>query len=271
MNPSAIKRIVSDLAVFHQNKPEGIFLHSDEEDISRHVVLIVGPEGTPYEDGFFFFEMVFPEDYPFSPPRVEIRTTNPETRFNPNFYLEGKVCLSILGTWQGPSWQPTMTIDTVLLSIQTRMNEWPLENEPGYEDANLKQKLKYNEIVRELTIRFSVIDQLKNGFPKTKINNKMSFEPFRPIVTKHFLNKYANYLKIIDSIPNTLLTSHYGRYQRQPDHEKLRSGLQSLQSLLTLLNNPSDLSEEKNTCSEKRSSKTRLKIIVPIQKLKNTI
>ncbi|MEX0594910.1 MAG: ubiquitin-conjugating enzyme E2, partial [Candidatus Paceibacterota bacterium] len=202
------------------------------------------------------------------------------------FYVEGKVCLSILGTSQGPSWQPTMTIDTVLLSIQTRMNEWPLENEPGYENAILKQKLKYNEIVRELTIRYTIIDQLKNGFPKTKLNKKMSFEPFRPIVIKHFLNKYANYLKIIDSISNTLLTSNYGGFRRQHNPEQLRSGLHDLfshfspnnsdhsdhsnHSDLSDLSDLSDFSENKNPCSE-IVAKTRLKIIVPIRKPKVAI
>jgi Ubiquitin-conjugating enzyme len=27
-------------------------------------------------------------------------------RFNPNLYNCGKVCLSLLGTWSGPSWSP---------------------------------------------------------------------------------------------------------------------------------------------------------------------
>jgi hypothetical protein len=27
-------------------------------------------------------------------------------RFNPNLYINGKVCLSLLGTWSGPSWNP---------------------------------------------------------------------------------------------------------------------------------------------------------------------
>jgi hypothetical protein len=34
-------------------------------------------------------------------------------------YREGKVCLSLLGTWSGPGWVPgTSTLSQVLLSIQ---------------------------------------------------------------------------------------------------------------------------------------------------------
>lgn len=34
-------------------------------------------------------------------------------------YAGGKVCLSLLGTWQGPGWTPQSTILQVLLSIQS--------------------------------------------------------------------------------------------------------------------------------------------------------
>lgn len=40
------------------------------------------------------------------------------------------VC-SILGTWEGPRWTPVHSISSVLLSIQSLMNEKPYHNEPG--------------------------------------------------------------------------------------------------------------------------------------------
>lgn len=40
-----------------------------------------------------------------------LTTGSGSVRFNPNLYQCGKVCLSLLGTWQGPSWDPaTSTI-----------------------------------------------------------------------------------------------------------------------------------------------------------------
>jgi ubiquitin-conjugating enzyme E2 Z len=48
------------------------------------------------------FEIKMPKDYPIKSPQVRAITTNGgRTRFNPNIYAEGKVCLSILGTWRG--------------------------------------------------------------------------------------------------------------------------------------------------------------------------
>jgi hypothetical protein len=47
-------------------------------------------------------------------------------QFNPNLYQEGKVCLSLLGTWQGgrgESWSPEYsTVLQVLISIQVRQH-----------------------------------------------------------------------------------------------------------------------------------------------------
>ena len=47
--------------------------------------------------------------------------------------LRPQVCLSLLGTWEGPGWEPgTSNLYQVLQSIQSLiMNKWPIENEPG--------------------------------------------------------------------------------------------------------------------------------------------
>jgi hypothetical protein len=49
------------------------------------------------------------------------------------FYEDGKVCLSILGTWAGPGWTPVMNIRLVLDSIRSLMGAFPVQNEPSYE------------------------------------------------------------------------------------------------------------------------------------------
>lgn len=72
------------------------------------------------------------------PPLVNLQTTgNGTVRFNPNLYNCGKVCLSLLGTWQGDqgeSWnKETSTLLQVLISIQSLiLVDMPYFNEPGY-------------------------------------------------------------------------------------------------------------------------------------------
>ena len=55
-----------------------------------------------------------------------------------DLYHEGKVCLSLLGTWRGQTsenWNPNQsTLLQVLISIQSIvMSQWVYQNEPGYE------------------------------------------------------------------------------------------------------------------------------------------
>ena len=63
--------------------------------IPRHIflqVLITGPADTPYANGAFEFDVYFPQDYPNSPPYINLETTGNHTvRFNPNLYNDGKV------------------------------------------------------------------------------------------------------------------------------------------------------------------------------------
>ena len=62
--------------------------------------MIEGPSNTPYEDGLFFFEVQLPNDYPTTPP-VFHYVSFCSDRLNPNLYEDGKVCVSLLGTWTG--------------------------------------------------------------------------------------------------------------------------------------------------------------------------
>ena len=80
--------------------------------------------------------MVVGSFYPSKPPAVQLMTTGAgSVRFNPNLYDTGKVCLSLLGTWSGPGWDPKVsTLLQVLVSIQSLiLVPDPYFNEPGYE------------------------------------------------------------------------------------------------------------------------------------------
>jgi len=88
-----------------------IFVRADATRMDLLRALIIGPEGTPYQDGCFLFDIWLPPQYPTVPPLIKFRTTYGNCiRFNPNLYSEGKVCLSLLGTWAGPGWTTKSTL-----------------------------------------------------------------------------------------------------------------------------------------------------------------
>ena len=133
---SSIKRIRQDIIKLAKNPldDQGIYVHFDEGDMFHLKAMIFGPDDTPYERGFYFFDIEFPDNYPMSPPKIKFLTTDGSIRFNPNLYEGGYVCLSIINTWTGDTWLPTNTISTVLLSLLTYVFvKNPLRNEPGHE------------------------------------------------------------------------------------------------------------------------------------------
>lgn len=141
MPPSgiALRRILRDVQTVtevnaEQLAKDGIFYIPDDSQCSHGTALLIGPSDTPYFGGYYFFDIVFPDDYPFSPMKVRTLTQDGRTRFNPNMYVEGKVCLSILNTWyDGPQWSGVQTLESVLRVILSDvLHENPIINEPAY-------------------------------------------------------------------------------------------------------------------------------------------
>lgn len=190
----ASKRLTKEKAKLEKDREElascGIYVAWGDE-LRHSTALIVGPEGTPYENGFYFFDMQIPDNYPMHPPKVDFKTGDGRVRFNPNLYVEGKVCLSILGTWSGPSWSTTLTMRTVLVSIQSLLSEHPIQNEPGHETETGKNDELYNEIIRYENIAVAVVKMLKN--PPAK------FKAFLPQMREVFLNNFDKYIKNLES------------------------------------------------------------------------
>ena len=131
----SINRITKEIAHINKSGDLSLAVACRDEDVRQLRALIVGPPDTPYEFGFFEFQVKFPKEYPIKSPTVLCTTTNNgRTRFNPNIYAQGKVCLSILGTWhgeKGEEWSSAQGLESVLLSIQSLMSPNPWENEPG--------------------------------------------------------------------------------------------------------------------------------------------
>ncbi|CAJ0565047.1 unnamed protein product, partial [Mesorhabditis spiculigera] len=183
------KRIAKELASMPQalplNASNSIYVCVDEGRCDIIKVLISGPDDTPYQNGLFEFDVFFPTSYPFSPPKCAFLTTGSgNVRFNPNLYNDGKICLSILGTWEGrpeEKWNPYCSLLQVLISIQGLIFvKEPYFNEPGFEKYQGTEKgedysRKYNLQIEHATLTYAIRDQMRNG-P----------EYFKNVIQRHF-------------------------------------------------------------------------------------
>ncbi|TCD71146.1 hypothetical protein EIP91_012094 [Steccherinum ochraceum] len=151
-NPKDRIHLIKELAVTATSLPPGIWLldsyHSPFKPNSK--VMIAGPEGTPYSDGLFEFDCFIPIQYPNVSPLMHLRTTGGgRVRFNPNLYNNGKVCLSLLGTWHGAPeemWSPRKStlLQDVIVShftirenkIRTRILDWA-KSDPAFRNYNV--------------------------------------------------------------------------------------------------------------------------------------
>lgn len=181
LSKDTMRRIISDIKEIRANplSAHGIYYEHDDTDMLKGKALIIGPQGTPYADGFYFFKFKFPANYPHAPPEVEFCTSDGTTRFNPNLYRSGKVCLSILNTWKGDQWSGCQTISSVLLAICTVFNETPLLNEPGVTKSH-QDFLNYNKIITYKNIQVAIFGMLCN------VKIKHEFACFVDIMRKHF-------------------------------------------------------------------------------------
>ncbi|XP_076809135.1 (E3-independent) E2 ubiquitin-conjugating enzyme UBE2O-like isoform X1 [Clavelina lepadiformis] len=148
-----MKAVKRDLYLL-QSLPSGIFVKTYENRMDLLSVLFEGPHSTPYEDGLFAFDVQLPWDYPNIPPRFHYVSYT--SRLNPNLYTNGKVCVSLLGTWVGKGnevWSKDSNLLQVLISIQGLiLNSEPYFNEAGYEGQRgtaegIQNSRCYNEMV----------------------------------------------------------------------------------------------------------------------------
>lgn len=187
----------------------GTFIYFEEDKIQDIYLGMVGPENTPYDSGFFFFHVRFNSKYPSEPPRVWFLTPNEKVRFNPNLYENGKVCLSILGTWTGPEWTSVMNLRSLILSLQSILSEHPIRNEPGFETESEegKRNLSYNAIIRYSTLRFALLYTLNKGCCISGLQDKVvEFVHNNP----ERYNKVKEYIIAETKKPIETLKSMYG-------------------------------------------------------------
>lgn len=143
--------------------PSRVYVRTWESRLDLIRVLFVGSAATPYADAPFVVDFYLPSSFPTDPPRAHFHSWPAGNglggvgRVNPNLYEDGKICLSLLGTWEGnkgEGWNASRStlLQVVVSILGLVLVREPYFNEAGYEPlAGLESARRPSALYNERT------------------------------------------------------------------------------------------------------------------------
>ncbi|KAK0727904.1 ubiquitin-conjugating enzyme/RWD-like protein [Lasiosphaeria miniovina] len=177
----AKQRLMSEMRNLRNEK----WIHFEDDEsgnlLKWRFALMVINSDSAFNGGYFKAEMVFTDDYPFSPPKF--RFLIPIT--HPNIYPDGQLCISILhkpgedlmsGEAASERWSPLQGAESVLRSVLLLLDD-PEISSPANVDAGVMyrdRRSDYNDRAR------ATVEKSKKDIPEG-FEMPRSFEPAPPI------------------------------------------------------------------------------------------
>lgn len=185
-----------EMQLLSSNLPDSIVVKSFEDRSDLYSALIRGPRGTPYEDGLFLFDLKLPANYPHSPPLCHYHSFCRE-RLNPNLYVDGKVCVSLLGTWDGKGTEVWSPKSSNLLQLFVSIQGLILVAEPYYNEAGFEQQLGCPQASENSRVyNEKVILKVLQSMQAILVSQQ---EIFKEEIELHFAKNVARYVARLES------------------------------------------------------------------------
>jgi ubiquitin-protein ligase len=202
----AHKRTIKDIQLLEKNKQDlnerGIFFYINSTNIFDISFLIIAKHKqdlsdsdliSPYTDGFFVFKLAIPVDFPLSPPSVEFHPKQNECRLHPNYYENGKVCLSVMNTWGNEDWCPSTSLFALANIFEERLNECPLRFEPGRELSSSDEIKKFNKIVRYGVYKVAIWNVFLGKYSS-------NYDIFKDVIDEHWQKNKDKYISDLEKL-----------------------------------------------------------------------
>ena len=181
--PTQMKRIQKEHKILRAptTLPKGVYVRTWESRLDLLRVLFIGPAETPYANAPFVIDIYLPPTFPTTPPQAFFHSWTAESglggvgRVNPNLYEDGKICLSLLGTWESEKsagWNAgKSTLLQVLVSLLGLvLVKEPYFNEAGYEplvglESSRRSSVLYSERVylKARTFVIAALTRVRSG------------------------------------------------------------------------------------------------------------
>eukprot|EP01084_Bolivina_argentea_P137344 241868_1 len=196
-----------------------MFVRFDESKPRFIQTMLIGLQDTPYFNGCFLFDIYLSNDYPIKPPKIKHITNganlptanNGPGGFSPNLHKStGKVCLSLLGTWNGPGWKANESnvyqiLSTLLFMVFGAKHPYYMEPNYGGWEGTVNERVihdrkvyEYDEELLYYTGKCTILDILKKpyvGFEEViKVHFKMKKEQI--IKNMKMVTKCKDYSKV---------------------------------------------------------------------------
>ncbi|KAJ3105259.1 Ubiquitin-conjugating enzyme E2 6 [Phlyctochytrium planicorne] len=110
----ATVRLRKEYMAIQKSPPPLITARPLESNILEWHYVIEGPSDTPYVDGEYHGKIVFPSDYPFKPPSIQMITPNGR------FEVNQRLCLS-MSDYHPETWSPGWSVSSVLTGLLSFM------------------------------------------------------------------------------------------------------------------------------------------------------
>ena len=112
----ATKRLTQEIYLIYKNPIPAIDVQANVNNILEWHFVIHGGENTLYQGGMYHGMLIFPPEYPFSPPMILFLT--PNGRFKTN----ERICFS-LSDFHPEEWKPAFSVTTVLQGVREFMHD----------------------------------------------------------------------------------------------------------------------------------------------------
>ena len=223
---------VREMMTLSSETEPGIYYKHSETDMLCGYALIIGPEDSLYDGGYYFYKFKFPPDYPHSPPLVEFLTNDGMTRMHPNMYKNRRMCMSILNSWRGDQWTGCQTIKSVLLTVMSLLDSKPLLNEPGITETNA-DFATYHRIIQYKNYEFSMLQLLKSLSAFKQVIADIEFhDQFYEHMCAAFRKSHLRHSASIDALlskhphSETLRTTHVYQMNTVVNYPELKTAFQ---------------------------------------------